>query len=431
MDKDTRNETVIFMAAYDIHKIERKLFRLKNKKKKKELWEKFHVAGFVSNNKYIAPFGICNYDFDYNTLNQVSSFHFEENIERYNEINEGFSDEMLSILSMQHSTTALLDSTLIAVEPFFNMEQFLVAFEDEIFQVEPIAFIMNGTLIITYELINFDTGVPLDAMSVLGRENNYGITPIKKIRYFDEAEFVEDTRKISDIIFDNIYGFLMESTDNKWAVGNYSFVHNILVFSNEIENVTEYFQSVLGGKLENLTLTNMSTSNKYEYYSTEYLGLVTFLDDEDMPHILNDSIILEAFKVFILLKMIITYEIRHNLEDVVNNQIYIESQLHPLHAPIVTLNFIDNFRNIYSFNRYKKAIAFKEQTLKLYQERKKSKNSRLLNILLYILAIFGSVEMLQVLQTEFAIPFKISFWVMMSIFMVFGIVWVKGEVKKQ
>ena len=70
------------------------------------------------------------------------------------------------------------------------------------------------------------------------------------------------------------------------------------------------------------------------------------------------------------------------------------------------------------------------EALKIYQERKISKNGRLLNILLYILAMLGSAQTLQVLQTEFALPFSISFWVTMAVFIVCGIVWIVRENKK-
>ena len=98
--------------------------------------------------------------------------------------------------------------------------------------------------------------------------------------------------------------------------------------------------------------------------------------------------------------MIMDYEIHHKLEEVVDHQIYAQSQLYPLHVPIVTLNVIDNLKNTYSYSRYKQAIDFKIQTLNIYQERKISNNGRLLNILLYILAMLGSAQTLQVLQTE-------------------------------
>lgn len=321
------------------------IFCFKKRKKKKELWEQFHIAGISHDNTYITPYAMCKYTAEYNSLNQITTFHFDDDPEKYNEIYEKFTDEMVSTIYLQHSVNALLDSTLIRVNICFNIERFLVMFDSKIYQVDPIAFMMNGSLIVNFELIDYETGVPLKLNSIYGRANNFGIKPIEKIKYFNEAEFKEDSRKISDVIFENVYGFLTETSNNKWEVGNYSFVHNILVLSNEIDNVSDYFQHVLGGKIEDFNVKNISATDAFKYYSTEYLGVVTNIENTaDKHHILNDCMILESFKIFILLKMIIDYEIHHKLDEVIDHQIYVESQMHPLHVPIVMLNVIDNLK---------------------------------------------------------------------------------------
>ena len=76
-------DTVVFMAAYDIHKIERHFFCIK-RRKKKELWSQFHIAGFSHNNTYITPYAKCHYTAEYNSLNQVTAFHFDKSFEQYN-----------------------------------------------------------------------------------------------------------------------------------------------------------------------------------------------------------------------------------------------------------------------------------------------------------------------------------------------------------
>lgn len=420
------------MTAYDIHKIERHRFRYGKKTKKRELWSQFHIAGFSHNNTYITPYAKCRYTAEYDSLNQVTAFHFEKNFEEYNKIYNNFVDEMMTTLYLQHSAKALLDSTLIQINTCFNMERFLVMFGDAVYQVDPVAFIMSGSLIVNFELIDFKSGIPLDSKSIYGRSHNFGIKLIDRIKYFNEDEFSEDHRKISDVIFENVYGFLTKSSNNKWEVGNYSYIHNIFVLSNGIENITDYFQCVLGGKIEDFNVKNISATDAFNFYSTEYLGVVTDISDgKDKHNILNDCVILEGYKIFILLKMIIDYEIHHKLDEIVDHQIYAVSQLYPLHVPIITLNVIDNLKNTYSFTRYKQAIDFKLKALNIYQNRKISNNGRLLNILLYILAMFGSAQTLQVLQTEFKLPFNISFWIVMGIFVIFGVVWIIREIKKQ
>lgn len=84
-----------------------------------------------------------------------------------------------------------------------------------------------------------------------------------------------------------------------------------------------------------------------------------------------------------------------------------------------------------SFSRYKQAIDFKVQAPKIERERQRTNNGRLMNVLLYVLALIGSAQTLQVLQTELGLPFNIAFWVVIGVFIVFGIVWVLREIRKQ
>ncbi len=425
-------DTVVFMTAYDIHKIEKHFFRIGKKLNKKELFSQFHIAGFSHNDTYVTSYAKCKYETEYDSLNQITSFRFDESFEKYNKINNKFADEMIATIYQQNSVKALLDNTLIKVDTCFNLEPFLVVISSKIYQVDSIAFIMNGSLIVNFELIDFETGVPLDSKSIYGRSHNYGIMQIEQIKYFDEENFQNDNRKIADIIFENVHGFLTKLANDKWEVGNYSYVHNIFVLSNKIENVSEYFQNVLGGKINDFSVQNLSSTDDFKLYSTEYLGVVTDVSSQsDESHILNDCLILESFKIFILLKMIMDYDIHHKLNEIIDNQIYAQHQLYPVHAPIITLNVIDNLKKTYTYLRYKQAIDFKLQTLNVYQDRKINKNGRLLNILLYILAMIGSAQTLQVLQTEFGIPFKISFWVVMGVFVIFGLIWLIREIKKR
>lgn len=257
---------------------------------------------------------------------------------------------MISTLYLQHSAKALLDSTLIELNTCFNLERFLIVFDNKVYQVDPMAFIMSGSLMVCFELIDFETAIPLDATSIFGRSNNFGIKPIDKIKYFDESEFREDNRKITDIVFDNVYGFLTNTSGNKWKVGSYSYVHNTLVLSNKIDQISDYFQCVLGGKIEDFNVRNLSATDAFKFYATEYLGVVTDVESgKDKHHILNDCILLESFKMFVLLKMIIDYEIHDKMDEIIDHQIYAKSQLHPLHVPIITLNVIDNLMETYSF----------------------------------------------------------------------------------
>lgn len=429
--KQEIQDTVVFMTAYNIHKFKQHFPRFWQHGKTRDLLKQYHISGISNKSVYISPYAKCNYTVEYDSLKQVSAFHFEEGVNEINEKYPQFMEEMMTTLSLHHSSHALLDSSQINISMCFNMESFLIMFDTKVLQVDPVAFIMNGSLIVNFELVDFESTAPFEHDAIYGRSNNYGIQPISKIKYFNEAEFEDDDRKISDIIFKNIFDFINKVGKGKWEVDNYSFVHNILVMSNKIENISEYFQKILGAQIDNFKVDNIAAANAFNYYSTEYLGVVTQITISDANNILFDCMMLESFKVYLLLKMIIDYEVNHKLNKIIDNQIYVESLFYPSRVPIITLNVINNLKETVSFSRYKQAIDFKVKSLKIEQERKRNSNGRLMNVLLYILALLGSAQTLQVLQTELGLPFKIAFWVVMSIFAVFGIVWIYREIKKK
>lgn len=423
-------DAVIFMTAYNIQGFKQHFPCFWKCGETKEILKQHHILGISNKNLYIAPDAKCRYTVEYDALKQVSAFNFDENIVGISEKNPRFFEEMMTTLSLHHSSHALLDDSQINISMCFNMESFFITFDKKVFQVDPVAFLMNGSLIVNFELIDFETNVPLAYDSIYGRSNNYGIQCINKIKYFDDPEFIEDDRKISDIIFQNIFDFIKKLTKGKWEVDKFSFVHNTYVVSNQVNDVSEYFQSVLGAQIENLHVKNISSTSDFDYYSTEYLGVVTKIVNENINNILFDCMILESFKVYLLLEMIIDYEVNHKLDKIINNQIYVESLFYPAHTPIITLEVISNLKKTVSFDRYKQAIDFKIKALKIEQERKRVNNGRMMNVLLYVLALLGSAQTLQVLKTEFELPFKTAFWIVMGAFIVFGLVWLYRELKK-
>ncbi len=423
-------DTVIFMTAYNIHKFKQHIPKFWERRKARDLLKQYHISGISNKNTYVSPVVKCDYTVEYNSLKQVSEFNFEENIVEIAEQHPDVLEEMLATLYLQHSSYALLDVSQINVSMCFNMESFWVMFGTKILQVDPVAFMMNGSLVVNFELVDFDSAVSIGYDSIYGCSNNYGIQPISKIKYSNEQEFTDDDRRIPDIIFQNIFNFINQAGKGKLEVDNFSFVHNILVMSNKIESTNQYFQDVLGAQIDNFKIVNLATANSFEYYSKEYLGVVTQVATDNVDKVLFDCMMLESFKLFLLLRMIIDYEVNHKLDKIIDSQIYVESLFYPAHVPIITENMISNLKETVSFSRYKQAIDFKVQALKIQQERKHNSNGRMLNILLYILALLGSAQTLQILDQEFGFPFKVAFGVVMVAFVLLGIVWVCRDFKK-
>lgn len=422
-------DTVVFMTAYNIDKYKHHLPRFWRRRRTRDLLKQLHISGISTRNIYVSPNEKRNYTFEYDSLKQLTTVYFEEASAKVKEKSPEFFDGMMRALSFKHSARTLLDCAQVDIYTIYNMQSFLVMFDTKVLQVDPIALMMNDSLIVTFELINFESGIPLDHTAIYGRINNYGIHRVSKIKYFDESEFVDDDRKISDIIADNIFCFINKATKGKWEICEPSFVHTTFVLSNKINNIGEYFQKVLGAQIDNFEIHNIATSNDFEFYSKEFLGVATKITSNDVSNILHDCTVLESFKLYLLLKMIMDYEVNHKLEKIINNQIYVESLFYPAHVPIITLNVIDNLKNTVSFSRYKQAVDFKVQALKVRQERKRVKNERLLNILLYVLAFLGSAQTLQVLKTEFGVPFKTAFFTTIGIFIICGLIWVIRENK--
>ena len=90
-------------------------------------------------------------------------------------------------------------------------------------------------------------------------------------------------------------------------------------------------------------------------------------------------------------------------------------------VPIITLNYIKNIKRLESYIHSEELIDFKISYLKLIQERKQIKNTKLMNILLYILAVIGGGNSIcQFLGEKKTLLF-------VCVFVVLGIFWFVRE----
>ena len=422
MLKHTR-DTIIFMTAYGIHNLKHKFHIFHKKKNIKDLLLKHHIEGISCEDLYISRKGKISYKMIYDTVSQTSKYEFDDNLKKMVDVDSDFIDKMMSVLSIYHTAQLLLDTSQIDISMCFNLESFLVMLNDKIYQVDPLAFYFNEAIIVNYELIDFETSDPLDRNSIYGRANDFNILKVDKFKYFTDEDFINRGEKISDIIFENLISFLNELVNNKLEIDDYTFVHNKLVLSNNINNAQSYFQNVLNIDIPDYNIKNISTVNKYKYFSAESMGIVTDIKTDNISKILNDTLVLESLKVFLLLNMILDYNVHQELNEVIDNQIRIKSLFYPLNVPIVTENMIDNLKRTPSFTKFEQAVNYKIDTLKIYQERSKAENGRLMNILLYILAVFGSVQTLQILDDNFNISIRITIWITTAVFLIAGIRW--------
>ena len=107
------------------------------------------------------------YTITHDPITQSSKCNF--NVESKDKCLDDFQDDLKGIswlLLLKHSAEKLFDKSLYEVSFCFNMKQFLVTINSELFQVDPLVFFLNGTAFVSYELIHFDSGIPLKSTEI-------------------------------------------------------------------------------------------------------------------------------------------------------------------------------------------------------------------------------------------------------------------------
>lgn len=111
------------------------------------------------------------------------------------------------------------------------------------------------------------------------------------------------------------------------------------------------------------------------------------------------------------------------MNKIIRNGLYLENLFYAPHVPIETHNLLSYIYNTKSFQHHKEATKLKISYLTAENESKKNRNGVLLNILLYIVTLIGSIGTLDTLESRLKIPFKYSFPIIILIFLIFGIIW--------
>ena len=424
---DGVKDAVIFMTAYHFHDVKRRIRLFTLAPKVKDLMKQYHINCFSTDHAISSQSGKYEFSMLHNHVTQHSEFRIIPKKKVSDMSIDDAMKELKWVIPLRHAETLLLGEDGLEISFCINMESFLVCINDEILQVDPIIFSLKGTLIIGYELIHFDSGIPFAASEIYGRDCNYNILPVSSLRYFDESVFSDDDRKISDIIFENITHFLDKALRKKYKFGSHSFVHNIYVRSNHISNVDLYFQKVAGAEISGLHLSDVSPQSQFSYYATEFLGLVSNLTPGENENIFYECLLLEAMKMYLCLEMIVEYDISNKLSNLLDRKMYLEHFYYPGGAPIITHNAIENFKKTNTYKQYDKAIRFKIEALKDIQERKRISNGIFLNVLLYVLAALGGLQAVDILADRYGLSFSLGFAVVVILFGGLGILWYRKE----
>ena len=424
-------DTVIFMSAYKTTKYSKSKLLFKQKPGLDTLLEKYNFTYMLMGDKLISSKGILKLNTEYDYVQQSTTFSFElinekHKIDDYKEILESTA----FCVKLLHAQSILADPLYFEIDYFVCMESFLVHIGERIFQIDPVIFSMNSTLIITFEIIDFETGTPLKKDDVLGKVGNYNLLTTNGYRHFGDESTTLSNNKIPEIIYNNINKFLSEMTGEKFIAEQYSFIHNTLVLSNEINDVTDYFCNLIGTRELPSPLENISTTENYQYYPQDGGSIITNYNKEDIDVPLYNGIMLDAIKLNIYLSQIVNLDITEDMNKVIRNDLYLEYLFFAPHVPIETKNFLRYIYSTDSFRNHKEAIKLKISYMIAENEAKKSRNGVLLNFLLYIVSLIGVIGTLDTLEYKLSIPFKYSFPVVILAFLILGAIWMIIEWKR-
>ena len=290
------------------------------------------------------------------------------------------------------------------------------------YQIDAGAFMMNSVLFIVFEVINYKTGKPLAKDDVGAKAENYNLLSVEKYQFFDEEKPVEAGMKISEIIYENISEFIWELTNKCYRSQEYFFVHDTLVFSNNIENISDYFCKLIGTKAPVEPIKDISTVGIYQYYPQAGCSVVSDFDCDNFQPILYSAIILESLKLYIHIFQNSNLENETDLRRSVRNDIYLQNLFCSPNLPIETHNLLNYIKESEPYKKHAEALHLKISYLTAQNELKKSRNSAILNVLLYIISLLSAIGTLDVIEAHFGVPFKYSFIIVVTLF-ILGLFW--------
>lgn len=427
------DDTVLFISAYKSihHKVGnrfwKKLHNLVSRKKKQmqSLLGKYHLS-------FLATDGIIVYgdekieintEFDHVYQKTTFSFKSKDSSDNENHKSESLKNSGFYI-KLKHAQSVLADERYFQVGLTFWMDPFLVWINGQMYQIDSGAFIMNSVLFIVFEVIDYKANTLLTKDDISARVGNYNLMSVEKYQFFDEEEPVESGRNISEIIYKKILDFIRELTNEYNYSQEYSYVYDTLVFSNNIENIEEYFCKLIGTKTAVDPIKDISTVETYKYYPQSGCSVISNFDHNNFNMVLYPVIILESIKLYIHLFQNYNLENETELYQSIGKDIYLQNLFCSPNLPIETYNLLNYVKESELYKQHAEAIRLKISYLTAQNELKRSRNSTILNVLIYIISLISAIGTLDVIEKHFAVPFKCSFVIVIMLFlcvMIWGI----------
>lgn len=289
------DDTVLFLSAYNSTQYKATnwfLRKLRNviphkKKQMQSLLEKHHLSFVATDEAITSVDGKMEVTAQYDYVHQATTFSFKskDSAEKENNASDSLKDSGFYI-NLRHAQSILVDERYFKIEFTFWLEPFLVWINGQMYQIDAGAFMMNSVLFIVFEVINYKTGKPLAKDDVGAKAENYNLLSVEKYQFFDEEKPVEAGMKISEIIYEIISEFIWELTNKCYRSQEYFFVHDTLVFSNNIENISDYFCKLIDTKAPAEPIKDISTVEIYQYYPQAGCSVVSDFDCDNFQPIL-------------------------------------------------------------------------------------------------------------------------------------------------
>ena len=423
-------DTVLFITAYDtmhyksssriLSKI-RQTFAFTKKANVQSLLKKHHLSFIATDEIFISTDRKAKVETHYDYIHQGTTFSFQANGSADNDTTSFIEDSGFYI-NLRHAQSVLTDDCYFKISFTFWLSPILVWINDKIYQVDAGSFIMNNFCFVVFELIDYETGNPLTKDDVGAKAENYNLLLVEKYQFFDEEHAINTNKKISEIIHEIISNFIWELTNRSFYPKEYSFIHDTVVFSNNIKNISDYLCKLVGTKTPVSLIKDISTVEIYEYYPQDGCSVISNFDYEQFNEVFYPVIILEALKLYVQIFQISNLEKENDLHRLVRNDLYLQNLFYAPNLPIETHNLLNFVKESESYKKHSYALRLKISYLSTQNDLKKNRNSTILNILLYIISLLGTIETLDIIETHFDIPFKYSFIVVIILFAL-GLIW--------
>lgn len=417
-------DTVIFLSAYKTTTFTRSKKLFPRKEDLLDLLKKHHITYTLYKNKIISPEGVLSLDAEYDDVSQISSFTFNPTNEK--KTGDDFNTLINSTgacIKLLHAYSLLTDSCYFQIEHIWGLQSFVVYIDDDVFQIDPIAYALNGTIIIAYEIINLKTGKPLDKDDTSLKMRNWSLRKTRGYKYFEDVSITGSTYTIPELIYRNLSDFFSELVGKRFVPEDYWYVHDTLVLSNRIKNVEDYFCRLLGLNKLPTALENIGTTDNYEFYLQDGASVVVKYRHDNIDTVLYNAIVFESIKLYIYLSQIINVEETRELNKVMRNDLYLENLFFAPKVPVETSNLLRCIYQSQAYQQRKEATKLKISYMTTENEVRKSRNTILLNVLLYIASLLGAISTLDALDARLNIPFKVSIIVVVLFFSLLGVIW--------